>query len=222
MLMKNVIITGSNGMIGSLILRNCLENPNVKSVTTIVRRTSGLDHPKLKEIIHSNFEDFSTIASHFKNQDLCFYCIGVYTGKVPRDEFAKITIDYTKSFAEMVRQNNDNTTFCFLSGQGADRSGSSKLMFAKDKGIAENLLFDLKFSQMYSFRPGYIYPTQLRVEPNFFYKVMRVLYRPFLSKVYPNIGVSSEKLADTMVAVGLHGNARSIFENKDIRLYKNS
>lgn len=220
--MKNVIITGSNGMIGSLILKNCLENPKMLSVTTIVRRKSGWNHPKLREILHSNFEDFSTIESHFKNQDLCFYCIGVYTGKVPRDEFAKITIDYTKSFAEMLRRNNESTTFCFLSGQGADRSGSSKVMFAKDKGIAENLLFDLKFSQMYSFRPGYIYPSQPRVEPNFFYKVTRVLYRPLLSKVYPNIGVSSEKLADTMVAVGLQGSSLSIFENKDIRLYNNS
>ena len=121
----------------------------------------------------------------------------------------------------MLRRNSDNTTFCFLSGQGADRTGKSTMMFVKDKGIAENLLFDLKFEQLYSFRPGYIYPTQPRMEPNFFYKLMRVLYRPFLSKVYPNIGVSSEKLADTMVAVGLNGSSRAIFENKDIRLYKN-
>lgn len=220
--MKNVIITGSNGMIGSLILKNCLDNPSVKSVTTFVRKKSGVVHPKLIEICHTNFENFSGMESNFINQDLCFYCIGVYTGQVPRDEFAKITIDYTMSFAEMLRKNNESATFCFLSGQGADQSGKSKLMFAKDKGIAENLLFDLKFNQLYRFRPGYIYPTHPRIEPNFFYKVMRVLYRPFLNIVYPNIGVTSEKLADTMVAVGLKGSSLSIFENKDIRLYRNS
>jgi nucleoside-diphosphate-sugar epimerase len=217
--MKNAIITGSNGMIGNLILQNCLSNPEIKTVTSIVRRKSGIKHPKLVEIIHDNFLDFSSINNQLTNQDICFYCIGVYTGQVPRAEFAKITIDYTKAFATALRINSLETTFCFLSGQGADTSETSKIMFAKDKGIAENILFKLKFYRTYCFRPGYIYPVTKRKEPNFTYALTRLLYKPLLSKVYPNIGVSSEKLANVMVLVGLNGYDEPILENNAIRLY---
>jgi nucleoside-diphosphate-sugar epimerase len=218
--MKNVIITGSNGMIGSLILNNCLQNQEVKSVTTIVRRKSGISNPKLIEIVHDDFLDFSKIKSIFQNQDVCYYCIGVYTGKVPREEFAKITIDFTKAFATTLRKNNDKTTFCFLSGQGADRTEKSNVMFAKDKGIAENILFSLKFSECYSFRPGYIYPIIPRKEPTFAYQLMHILYMPILNVFFPSYCTTSEQLANTMVNVGLHGAQIEIFENNSIRKYK--
>jgi nucleoside-diphosphate-sugar epimerase len=218
--MKNIIITGSNGMIGSLILNNCLQNLEIKTVTTIVRRKSGISNPKLVEIIHDDFLDFSNIESVFKNQDICYYCIGVYTGKVPRDEFAKITIDFTKAFATTLRKNNNKTTFCFLSGQGADRTEKSNVMFAKDKGIAENILFNLNFSECYSFRPGYIYPVTSRKEPTFAYKLMRVLYKPIMNNLFPSYCTTSEQLARTMVKVGLYGAQNEIFENNMIRKFK--
>lgn len=217
--MKSVVIIGASGMIGNLVLKNCLSNPEISTVTSIVRRKSTIKHPKLVEIIHNDFLDFSLIENQLKNQDICFYCLGVYTGKVPRDEFATITIDYTKAFATALRNVNENTTFCFLSGQGADSTEKSKIMFAKDKGIAENFLFKLNFYRTYSFRPGYIYPVTERKEPNFSYKVMRFLYQPILSKIYPNIGVTSEKLANVMVTIGLIGYEKPILENNDIRSY---
>jgi uncharacterized protein YbjT (DUF2867 family) len=215
--MKNVIITGSNGMIGQLILGYCLNRNDVAKVTSIVRRKSGMTHPKLVEIIHENFLDYSSITEHFKNIDTAFYCIGVYTGQVPKDEFRKITVDYTEAFAKTLRANSVKTTFCFLSGQGADSSEKSSVMFARDKGVAENILLSLKFDQTYIFRPGYIYPVTPRKEPNFAYKVFRFLYKPLLSWIYPNIGISSEDLAKVMTEIGLNGGEKIIYENRDIR-----
>jgi nucleoside-diphosphate-sugar epimerase len=213
----NVIITGSSGMVGGLILNKCLASFEVTQVTTIVRKPTGNNHPKLKEIIHTDFLDFSAIEAVFKNQDVCFYCIGVYTGQVSRAEFAKITIDYTKTFAEMLRKHNEKTTFCFLSGQGADRKEKSRVMFAKDKGIAENILFNLKFAKTHSFRPGYIYPVVPRHEPNLTYKLMRLFYKPLVSWLFPFACVTSEQLTSVMVEVGLHGGHKEIYENDDIR-----
>jgi len=46
---------------------------------------------------------------------------------------------------------------------------------------------------------------------------MRLLYKSISSKLYPNIGVSSEKLAEVMVEVVIHGGNKTIFENRDIR-----
>ncbi len=217
LLMKNIIIIGSTGMIGNLILDKCLKRDEVEKVTVITRRSSGIEHPKLVEVIHDNFLDYSTIIECFKNQDVCFFCIGVYTGTVSKEAFREITVDYTSVFAETLRLYNDRTTFCFLSGQGADLKGKSKLMFARDKGAAESLLIKLNFDQTYLFRPGYIYPSTLRKEPNLSYRLVRMLYKPILSKLGPNMSITSEKLAEVMVDVGLQGGGKVIYENKDIR-----
>lgn len=217
-ILKNVVITGSSGMIGGLILKQCLERADVASVTSIARRPSGLQHQKLTEIIHQNFLDYSAIENHLKEQDVCFFCIGVYTGQVPAPEFRKITVDYTKAFSEALRRNSPHAVFCFLSGQGADRSEKSRVLFAREKGIAENALLQLGFSKTYIFRPGYIYPVAPRQEPNTMYKIMRRLYKP-VTALYPDIGVTSVQLATVMVKVGLNGGAKTTYENKDIRMH---
>jgi nucleoside-diphosphate-sugar epimerase len=214
--MKNIIITGSNGMIGNLILQNCLQRKDVAKVTSITRKPLGIYHPKLEEIIHTDFLDYTKIELYLKNQDVCFYCIGVYTGQVPTNEFKKITVAYTEVFAQALKKNSTQASFCFLSGQGADSSEKSSVLFAREKGIAENILFNLKFKSTHIFRPAYIYPVTPRIEPNFFYKLMRVLYKP-LKFIYPNFSVTSEKLAAVMVEVGING-GKIIMENKDIRL----
>lgn len=213
---KNILIAGSNGMIGGLILGYCLERPDVAKVTSIVRRKSGILHPKLVEIIHADFLDYSSITEHFKNQDVAFYCIGVYTGQVPKDEFRKITVDYTAAFAKTLRANSAKTTFCFLSGAGADPTEKSSMMFARDKGAAENILTGLQFDQTYIFRPAYIYPVTPRKEPNFSYKLFRILYKPLIA-IYPNGGITSEELAKVMVKIGMNGGGKTVYENKDIR-----
>ncbi len=218
--MKNVILTGANGMIGGLILRRCLERNDVSKITAILRHPTGLKHPKLVEVIHQDFMNFSSVNQYFSNQQICFYCIGVYTGKVPRDEFRKITIDYTLAFAEELKKYSDGISFCFLSGQGADSKEKSRIMFALDKGKAENGILRMNFRRTHIFRPGYIYPVTPRKEPNFIYKLMRILYKIF-SPLFPNMGVTSEKLADTMVEVAFAGREKIIYENSEIRKYKN-
>lgn len=217
--MSNVLITGANGMIGNLILGQCLEADDVDKVTIIVRRTLGLRHPKLIEIIHNNFLDYSAIQENLKDQQVCFFCIGVYTGQVPRNEFIEITVDYTRAFALALREQNDRTSFCFLSGDGADSSEKSPILFAKYKGIAENALLALKFTATHIFRPGYIYPVKPRKEPHLGYRFMRWIYKP-LSFIYPNIGLTSTQLAASMVKTGLNGGSKTFYSNRDIRKMK--
>ncbi|HEY1405631.1 MAG TPA: NAD-dependent epimerase/dehydratase family protein [Spirochaetota bacterium] len=214
--MKNIIIAGSTGMVGKLVLQECLRRKDVNKVTSITRRSTGIKNKKLIEVIHNDFLDYSGIEKYFRNQDVCFYCIGVYTGQVPADEFIKITVAYTKAFGEALRRNNTSSTFCFLSGQGADSSERSHILFAREKGIAENIILKLKFDNTYIFRPAYIYPDSPRQEPNLFYRIFRVIYKP-LSLVLPNIGVSSTKLASKMVDVGLNGGDRTIYNNRQVK-----
>ena len=215
--MKNILITGTNGMIGKLVLEHCLQRDDVQTITSITRKPTGIAHPKLVEVFHNDFLDYSSIEQYFSNLDICFFCIGVYTGAVPREEFRTITVGFTKAFAECLKKNSPNTVFCFLSGQGADSSEKTKIMFALDKGVAENILIKLQFKQLSIFRPAYIYPVTPRVEPNTLYRVFRVLYKPFLSKIYPNIGLTSEQLVKAMIRVGFNGGDQIIYENREIK-----
>jgi N-acetyl-gamma-glutamylphosphate reductase len=57
------IVTGATGMVGEGVLHECLQHPDVESVLVINRKSCGVSHPKLKEIIHDDFFSLSSIES---------------------------------------------------------------------------------------------------------------------------------------------------------------
>jgi uncharacterized protein YbjT (DUF2867 family) len=219
---KRVIITGATGMVGGCALRICLENPDVSRVTAIGRSRTGISDARLREVVVADFTDYSALTDALENQDAALYCLGAYTGAVPDDLFRQITVDYTLAFARALHRTSSQAAFCFLSGQGADQSGRSRMAFARYKGAAEKALLEIGFPRVHIFRPGYIYPVTPRKEPNLMYTITRFLY-PLVRRVYPNIGISSEDLAAAMVHAGLYGTGESenpTLENKDIRFLK--
>ena len=186
-------------------------------VTSIVRRSSGIKHQKLNEVVHGDLLDLLPILDQLADRHVCFFCIGVYTGAVPAVEFRKITADYAAAFATALKAASPNVAFCLLSGQGSDRTEKSRMMFARDKGAAENFLVVMGFDRLHMFRPRFICPVEKRKEPNTIYVIFRALWKPLFSKLGPNIGISSVQLAHAMVKVGLQGGVQEIYENKDIR-----
>ncbi len=213
---KKVIITGATGMVGNLVLQECLLSDEIQSILSISRKPCGVSHEKLTEIIHDDFTRYKGLEKHFNDIDIAYFCIGVYTGEVPKDEFRKITVDYTVEFAKRLKIESPNATFCFLSGQGADQTEESTLLFARSKGAAENFLIQHVFKELYIFRPGYIYPVTKRKEPNFSYRISRKIY-PILRLLMPNGVITSERLARVIFNTGLKGANKVILENRDIR-----
>ena len=67
------IVTGVTGMVGEGVMHECLLHPDVEQVLIINRKSSGVSHPKLKEIIHSNFFDLSAIEGQLKNYNACYF-----------------------------------------------------------------------------------------------------------------------------------------------------
>lgn len=131
MVKKNALIVGSSGMVGSIVLREALASDSLASVTSLVRRASGISHSKLSEIIHEDFTSLDSVSDHFKKIDIAFFCIGEYTGAVPDDEFRKITVDLAVEFGDVLKANSPHARLCFLSGQGADRIEKSRVSFAR-------------------------------------------------------------------------------------------
>src|SRR6476620_2544990 len=216
--MKRVVIVGASGMVGGYALRYLLEDPAVGRVTSIGRRNLGVSHPKLTEILHSDFADCSPLAEALTGHDAAVYCLGAYTGAVPDEELRRITVDYTVEFARVLRASSPNATFAFLSGGGADPTGRSRMAFARYKGEAENGLSAAGFPRLYILRPAYIYPVQPRREPNFSYRLLRAIY-PAFRVLFPNQVIRADDLARAMVHVAVRstgGAPQLVLENRDI------
>ena len=214
-----LVIVGATGMVGGYALRYALDHSSVGIVTVIGRRTLRISHPKLKEILHNDFADCSALAHPLSGQDAALFCLGVYTGAVPDEEFRKITVDYTVEFARVLRASSPGAAFSFLSGSGADQTEQSRIAFARYKGKAENALLAAGFPRLYIFRPAYIYPVEPRKEPNFSYRMLRVIY-PVLRVLFPNQVIRADDLARAMVDVAVRETGEIggyVFENRDIR-----
>jgi uncharacterized protein YbjT (DUF2867 family) len=216
---NRVVIVGATGMVGGYALRYALEHPSVAHVTAIGRKKLGISHIKLKEVLHQDFANCSSLAEALSDQDAAIFCLGTYTGSVSDAELRRVTADYTIEFARVLRANSPGAAFSFLSGSGADQTGRSRLAFARYKGQAEKVLLAAGFPHVYIFRPAYIYPVEPRKEPNLSYRLMRAIY-PMFGMIFPNQVIRADDLGRAMVDVAVQergGNHSSIFENRDIR-----
>jgi uncharacterized protein YbjT (DUF2867 family) len=128
-------------------------------------------------------------------------------------------VDYTIEFARVLRGSSPEASFSFLSGNGADPTGRSRIPFARYKGEAENALLAAEFLHVYIFRPAYIYPVEPRKEPNLNYRLFRAIY-PVFGLLFPNQVIRADGLARAMVDVAVWRTgerAGPVFENRDIR-----
>jgi len=215
---KRLVLVGATGMVGGYALRYAFENAAVGTVTAIVRRKLGISHSKLREVLHSDFAECSSLSQILSGQEAAVFCLGAYTGAVSDMELRRITVDYTIEFARVLRGSSPTAAFSFLSGSGADPTGKSRVAFARYKGEAENVLLAAGFPCVYLFRPAYIYPVEPRKEPNFSYRLLRAIY-PAFQLLFPNQVIRADELASAMVDVAVQGTDHGgrVFENRDIR-----
>jgi uncharacterized protein YbjT (DUF2867 family) len=216
---KRLVIVGATGMVGGYALRYALDHRAVGRVTAIGRRKLGISHSKLDEVLHRDFADCSALVETLAGVNAAIFCLGTYTGSVADAELRKITVDYPIEFARVLRGSSSDAAFSFLSGNGADPTGRSRMAFARYKGAAETALLAAGFPRVYVFRPGYIYPVQPRQEPNVSYRLLRAIY-PVFRRLFPNLVIPADDLARAMVDVAVRETRETagwVFENRDIR-----
>jgi putative NADH-flavin reductase len=54
-----VVLFGATGMVGAGVLRECLRDDRVAEVIAILRSSTGISHPKLREHQRNDFFDYS-------------------------------------------------------------------------------------------------------------------------------------------------------------------
>src|SRR3954454_4081788 len=213
-----VILFGSSGMVGQAVLRECLIDPRVEKVLSIVRSTSGLHHANLEECVHSNFLDFSSLQQTWRGYDACFYCLGVSSAGLNESDYRRITYDFTLAAARLLAQVNPQMTFVYVSGAGTDSTERGRSMWARVKGATENALLALPFKAV-MFRPGVIIPLHGIRSKTRSYRMFYAATRPLwglLRAVWPNAVSTSEQVGRAMIAAARDGTSQPIMEARDI------
>lgn len=216
---KKVIITGATGMVGKGVLLECLNHESISQVMVIGRNALGMKHPKLKELIHEDFSDFSPVASKLSGFDGCFYCMGVSAAGLNENQYRKITYDFTMALAKILLEHNPTMTFNYVSGEGTDSSESGRMMWARVKGKTENDLLSLGFEKAFAFRPGMIIPLngiKSRTKSyQFMYDYFMWLVK-LVKAVSPNSVVTTTQIGLAMINTMLNGYHKQVLKPKDI------
>lgn len=214
-----VLIFGATGMVGQGVLRECLLDPDVECVLTVVRAATERHHPKLRELVHRDFFDFTGIAEQLTGYDACFFCLGVSSAGMREKDYRRVTYDITLAAAEMLSKRNPTMTFIYVSGSGTDGTGSGLIMWARVKGQTENALLKLPFKAAVMFRPAFIQPLHGETSKTrlltAFYSLMRPIF-PIAEKLVPQFVTTTERVGRAMLEVAKRGASKPVLENRDI------
>lgn len=207
------IIFGATGMVGEGVLHESLKHPDVESVLVIGRRPCGVSHPKLKELIHNDFFNYSSIENQLEEYNGCFFCLGVSSIGMNEKDYTRVTYDLTMAAAKTLSRLNPDMTFCYVSGAGTNENG--RLMWARVKGKTETDLTRLPFKAVYNFRPGFIKPTKglknafrAAIVIGWFYPVLKLLAGKYVCTL--------EDLGLAMIKVTERGYDSRIINSPDI------
>lgn len=210
--MKAVII-GATGLVGKKILKDLLGNNAFSEILIFVRRSSGMKHPKLKELI-INFDDPKDYLSQVSG-DVFFSALGT-TLKSAGSKEAQYLVDfhYQLNFAQAAKANGVRK-FILISSTGANPR--SKIFYLRMKGELEESLSQIGFEALSILRPG---PLQGERENP---RVSEILSTGLLnllpkSRAFATfLPVDAETVASKAVQVSQDKNlGKRIFEAKDI------
>ncbi len=214
-----VILFGGTGMVGQGVLRECRLDADVREVVSVVRAPTGQTNPKLREIVHRDFYDFSSIGDQLTGFDACFFCLGSTSVGKTEAEYTRITYDITVAVGTALVVRNPTMTFVFVSGAGTDSTENGRQMWARVKGKAENAILSMPFKASYMFRPGLIQPMHGVKSKTALYRIPYLLLAPFvplLRRAFPQYVTTTEQMGRAMLAVAKRGAPTRILESADI------
>ena len=210
----NAIITGATGMVGEGVLLECLDHPDVESILILNRKPLGMTHPKLREVIVADFFALEPITRELSGYNACFFCLGISSVGIGKEEYRHITFDLTLNVAQVLEKINPAMTFCYVTGAGTDSSEKGRSAWARVKGATENALLRL-FRNTYMFRPGFMKTTPGQKNIKSWYKYIAWLY-PIGRKLYPAGFCTLQEVGQAMINVVRKGYPKQILEVPDI------
>jgi hypothetical protein len=163
-----VILTGATGFVGEEILRRLAARTDIEEIICLTRRAPKASPPNATIILHDDFSVYDkSVLDRLAGCSACIWALGGKASDLG-DRLEKVTHTFTIAFARaMAERANEDFTFCYLSGMGADPTETARFPWERAtrhlKGRTERDLAALQRAYPLfcacNFRPGGILPS---------------------------------------------------------------
>jgi uncharacterized protein YbjT (DUF2867 family) len=206
------ILTGATGFAGGEVLRQALADPAIEQVSVLSRRSLGIKHAKLREIVMTDFMRYDALPT---DADACIWCLGVSQSSVNETEYIRITHDYAVAALTAMSAASPRLRFCFVSGRSADPSEQHKALYARIKGRAERALSQIAPANVFIFRPGYIGASKVSGPRKDFGRFVAPIAW-MMGLFIEDFRVDCDQLARCLLDVAKYGADRHMLDNNTI------
>jgi uncharacterized protein YbjT (DUF2867 family) len=207
--MKQAILFGASGFVGSCLLADLLNNPDYSEVTVVVRKDLNVSHPKLRTLIG----DYATLPG-LKDKidaDEVYITLGTTKKKTPDEKvYYQIDHDYPVLAARIAKEKGAKAVF-LVTAVGAD--AGSGIFYVRTKGETERDIIALDLEHTHIFRPSMIMGNRKESRPleKFLIGVFRVINPIFGSSKYR--GIEGKDIARAM------NNAAAKVQTEKVKVY---
>ena len=148
---RTILVAGATGLIGTEVLRKALEDQRISRAIALVRRSTGLVHPKLLEWSASTDDLLSGLRTDQVDAVVC--CLGTTIRNVGGDQqkFIHVDKDLVLGIARWAKERGV-PTFSVVSAIGADPK--SRVFYSRVKGEMEDGLRAIGIRRTCIFRPS--------------------------------------------------------------------
>lgn len=198
---KTALIAGANGLTGGHLLDQLLEHPAYQQVISLVRRPTGRQHPKLREVI-TDFDHPD--ASLWKGDDV-FCALGTTLAKAGSKE-AQYRIDclYPVALARVARDNGAQK-YLLVSSIGADPQSSN--FYLRTKGDLEQQVAAMGYETFVAARPSFLMGQrgEFRLGERIGIVIARILAPLMVGPLRKYRGIASAQVAKALIAAANDG-----------------
>lgn len=210
---KTALVLGATGLIGDILTHRLVESSLYRTVTVLVRRPLGWQHPRLQEIAF----DFDTPDTLPVQADDLFCCLGTTMKKAgSKGAFQKVDYQYPLDIARLGLQAGASQ-FLIVTSMGAD--GQSTFFYNRVKGEVERDLTSLQYPTLLIFRPSVLlgHRNENRLLEKIAEGAMR-LFSPIIPARYK--GIDASKVANAMLVTAQQGLVgKHVFESDALQAY---
>ena len=192
---KRAIVIGSTGMVGTQLIQLLLQSNEYSEIVSLVRRPSGIVHPKLVEncIDFDNPETWSDLVKG----DVLFSTLGTTIAQA-KTKAAQYKVDFTYQYTVAeIAANNEVAEYVLVSSAGANPK--SMTFYMKMKGKLEVAVQSLPFEVISIIRPGQLVGnrTEKRFGEKIGLSVMSVINK--LGFLRPYRPIHARQVAQAMI-----------------------
>lgn len=155
-----VLVAGASGLVGSALVRRLLAGASGPKVVSVARRPLGLAHPRLSEAV----ADFARLEQAVVPPARAAFCaLGTTMAKAGSEAaFRAVDLDAVAAFGRLARRAGAKR-FLLVSALGADPS--SRVLYNRVKGEAEEAVKELGFDGVALFRPSLLLGDRAESRP---------------------------------------------------------